>query len=100
MLSLPGLAEALVYCLIIILLFYGYLFITEREKRLKNMSKLQAERMMFEYEHLKSQVNPHFLFNSLNTLTNLIEENKETALDYTVNLADLYRNMLAYRDWT
>ncbi len=84
--------------MIILLILLAYLIIRAREKRLKNMSKLQEERMVFEYEHLKSQVNPHFLFNSLNTLTNLIEENKDTAVEYTVNLADLYRNMLAYRD--
>jgi len=83
---------------IILLILLAYMIIRTREKRLKNMSKLQEERMVFEYEHLKSQVNPHFLFNSLNTLTNLIEENKDTAVEYTVNLADLYRNMLAYRD--
>ena len=52
--------------------------------------------MMFEYEHLKSQVNPHFLFNSLYALSILIEEKKENALSYTVSLADLYRNMLTY----
>ncbi|MBA3827499.1 MAG: histidine kinase [Taibaiella sp.] len=74
-----------------------YLYIKLREQRLKNLSLLQQERMMYEYEQLNNQVNPHFLFNSLNTLTSLIEDNKEMALDYTINLSDLYRNMLAYR---
>ena len=54
--------------------------------------------MRFEYEHLKSQVNPHFLFNSLNTLSSLIEEDKGKAVDYTSQLADLYRSMLSYKD--
>lgn len=54
--------------------------------------------MLFEYEHLKSQVNPHFLFNSLNTLTNLIEDDKNAALLYTNQLSDLYRNMLSFRN--
>jgi len=85
------------YGLMIILIFLvAYLYIKLREKRLKNISLLQQERMMFEYEHLKSQVNPHFLFNSLYALSILIEEKKENALSYTVHLADLYRNMLAY----
>jgi len=74
----------------------GYLYVKLREKRLKSISLLQQERMMFEYEHLKSQVNPHFLFNSLYVLSILIEEKKENALSYTVHLADLYRNMLAH----
>ncbi len=73
-----------------------YIYIKLREKRLKKVSRLQQEKMMFEYEHLKSQVNPHFLFNSLYALSILIEENKDTAVDYTVHLADLYRNMLAH----
>ncbi len=74
----------------------GYLYIKLREKRLRSISLLQQERMMFEYEHLKSQVNPHFLFNSLYVLSILIEEKKENALTYTVHLADLYRNMLTH----
>ena len=53
---------------------------------------------MFEYEHLKSQVNPHFLFNSLNTLTGLIDDDKNAAMQYTTRLSDLYRNMLSHKD--
>lgn len=76
----------------------AYAYVRLRERNLRKLSRLQRERMMFEYEHLKSQVNPHFLFNSLNTLTNLIEDDQDAALDYTVHLSDLYRNMLLYRD--
>lgn len=76
----------------------AYLYIKLREKNIKKLSSLQRERMLFEYEHLKSQVNPHFLFNSLNTLTNIIEEDKDAALKYTNQLSDLYRNMLSYRN--
>jgi hypothetical protein len=76
----------------------AYTYIRFREENLRKVTSLQRERMMFEYEHLKSQVNPHFLFNSLNTLTSLIEEDSEMAMSYTSRLSDLYRNMLAYRD--
>lgn len=75
-----------------------YAYIKLREKNLKKVAALKQERMLFEYEHLKSQVNPHFLFNSLNTLTNLIEENQQYAIDYTVQLSALYRNILTYRN--
>ncbi len=74
-----------------------YLIIRQRDKRQQELALLQQERMSFEYEHLKSQVNPHFLFNSLNTLSNLIEEDPDTALFYTEQLSDLYRNILSYR---
>lgn len=75
-----------------------YAYIRWREVQLKKMANLQKERMQYEYEHLKSQVNPHFLFNSLNTLTHLIEEDKSSAIDYTSQLSDMYRHMLSYRD--
>jgi ligand-binding sensor domain-containing protein len=74
------------------------LLIGQRDKRVKRMAQLQQDRILLEYEHLKSQVNPHFLFNSLNTLTNLIEENSGNAVVYTERLSDLYRNMLTYHD--
>jgi len=75
-----------------------YVYIRYREKNLKRVSLLEQERILFEYEHLKSQINPHFLFNSLNTLVNLIEENAEAAVNYTTNLSDMYRELLIHRD--
>jgi ligand-binding sensor domain-containing protein len=76
----------------------AYLYINTRERNLRKIAQLHEERMMFEYEHLKSQVNPHFLFNSLNTLASLIEEDQGTAIDYTVHLSDLYRKILTLRN--
>jgi len=76
----------------------AYLLIRFRDRRMQRLAQLEQERVLFGYEHLKSQVNPHFLFNSLNTLTNLIEENRENAVLYTERLSDLYRNMLRYHD--
>jgi hypothetical protein len=75
----------------------AYTYAMQRERNLKNMALLQQQRMIFEYDHLRSQVNPHFLFNSLNTLTGLIEEEPKKALEYSTHLSDLYRNILAYR---
>ncbi|HET8572445.1 MAG TPA: two-component regulator propeller domain-containing protein [Edaphocola sp.] len=69
-----------------------------RDHRQQKWIKLRSERMDFEYEHLKSQVNPHFLFNSLNTLINLIEENTASAVAYTERLSALYQNILIYKN--
>lgn len=79
-------------------LMLAYLFVKQREKNLKNIAQLKHERVVFEYEHLKSQVNPHFLFNSLNTLTNLIAKDKDKAIAYTESLSGLYHNILAYHE--
>jgi len=43
---------------------------------------------------LRTQVNPHFLFNSFNTLLNLIENDPEQASDYLQKMSDFYRKML------
>ena len=51
-----------------------------------------------QYETLKSQINPHFLFNNLNTLANLIEENPKRAVEYVQQTADYYRSILSLRD--
>jgi ligand-binding sensor domain-containing protein len=77
---------------------FGYYYQRIRNLQVEKLAQLQKERMIFEYEQLKSQVNPHFLFNSLNTLISLIEMDSETAVDYTVHLSDLYRRMLSFRD--
>jgi hypothetical protein len=75
-----------------------YYVINQREKTLKNIAHLDRMRITFEYEYLKSQVNPHFLFNSLNTLTNLIAKDQKKALAYTENLSGLYHSIVAHHD--
>ena len=75
-----------------------YSLLRWRVRSLQKVAQLKHERMVFEYEHLKSQVNPHFLFNSLNTLASLIEEDPEAAVNYTVQLSDLYRDTLSYHE--
>ncbi len=88
------------FLILAIVVVFGllYLYIHFREKNLRKVNRLQEERMRFEYEHLKSQVNPHFLFNSLNTLSALIEEDAGKAVDYTEQLSDLYRAVLSYKN--
>jgi ligand-binding sensor domain-containing protein len=76
----------------------SYAIIKYRDRKLQRLALLEQEKIAFDYEHLKSQVNPHFLFNSLNTLTSLIEDNQENAVAYTERLSDLYRNMLTYHN--
>jgi hypothetical protein len=50
------------------------------------------------YEALKSQVNPHFLFNSLNALTNLVYEDQDKAVKFIKQLSEVYRYVLETRD--
>ena len=58
--------------------------------------KIQQIRMQFEV--LQNQMSPHFLFNSLNTLTALIAENHDIAIEFTQKLSDVYRYILQHKD--
>jgi len=49
-------------------------FFIEWSNSLKREQKLREEKLIFQYETLKNQVNPHFLFNSLNTLSSLVSK--------------------------
>lgn len=51
-----------------------------------------------QYESLKNQVNPHFLFNSLNALTNLVYEDQDKAAKFIKQLSEVYRYVLDTRD--
>ena len=51
-----------------------------------------------ELDLLRSQLHPHFLFNSFSTLMSLIEEKSEQALKYTEKLSDFFRIILQLRD--
>ena len=84
-----------VICGLAIGLFY---YIKAREKRLKQSERMQKDIIEFQFQTLKSQVNPHFLFNSFNTLIAIIEENQELAVDYVSKLSDFFRHVLTYRD--
>ena len=50
------------------------------------------------FESLKNQIDPHFLFNSLNVLSSLIEENPENAQRFTTSLSKVYRYVLEQKD--
>lgn len=60
----------------------------------KETAKLQDENNKAKYAALQSQLNPHFLFNSLNTLIAEIEYNPSNAVGFTRNLSDVYRYVL------
>lgn len=60
----------------------------------KQAAKLQKENNTARYAALQSQLNPHFLFNSLNTLIAEIEYNPGNAVSFTKNLSSVYRYVL------
>jgi sensor histidine kinase YesM len=63
-----------------------------------NAEKFEKESIKAQYESLKNQVNPHFLFNSLNALTNLVYEDQDRAAKFIKQLSDVYRYVLDTRE--
>ncbi|RAJ97461.1 7TM protein involved in diverse intracellular signaling [Larkinella arboricola] len=79
--------------------------IREREQYLRRqleadltVQQLKQQFTEAQMRALQSQVNPHFLFNSLNTLSALIDENPQQATDYVDELSSVYRYLLRAGD--
>lgn len=68
-----------------------------QENRLKEQ-KIIAGTASAKFESLKNQIDPHFLFNSLNVLSSLIEENPDNAQRFTTSLSKIYRYVLEQKD--
>ncbi len=62
------------------------------------MEQARSAQMQSELNALKAQVNPHFLFNNLNTLSALIAEDESMALGFVDRLSFVYRNLLEVKD--
>jgi sensor histidine kinase YesM len=60
--------------------------------------KLQKESIAARYESLKNQVNPHFLFNSFNALSNLVHDDPDKAVKFIKQLSEVYRYVLDTRE--
>ncbi|MBC8004682.1 MAG: histidine kinase [Verrucomicrobia bacterium] len=74
------------------------LFFKNWKEAAVQQEKLKREQLALQYETLKSQVNPHFLFNNLNTLTSLIASSPDKAIDFVKRLSDVYRYVLDQKD--
>lgn len=62
----------------------------------RNTHELQKKYIQIQYRQLKNQINPHFLFNSLNVLVSLINKDSERASEYVKKLSEVYRYVLTY----
>lgn len=68
--------------------------VKESESEMIRNEQLERARAEAELEALKNQIDPHFIFNSLNTLSHLIEEKPLKAKQFNDTLADVYRYIL------
>jgi sensor histidine kinase YesM len=83
---------------IISLSFYAFYFFKVYNENKVKEQKIIAGTASAQFESLKNQIDPHFLFNSLNVLSSLIEENPENAQKFTTSLSKIYRYVLEQKD--
>jgi LytS/YehU family sensor histidine kinase len=82
----------------ITMMVIGFQFLRQLQKTSREKDAIQHEMELSKYEVLKNQVNPHFLFNSLNTLSSLIHDNPDTANDFVQQLSKVFRYSLQHAD--
>jgi len=90
-----------VICVLFVTHVYETVFLVkEKEGETIKNEQLQRAKAEAELTALKNQVDPHFMFNSLNTLSYLVKSDPEKALLFTENLAEVYRYILIQKDHT
>jgi len=75
-------------------ILYTKEFFQSWQQSIQNEEDLKRKAMSLQYESLKNQVNPHFLFNSLNVLSSLVYIDADRANEFIKKLSDVYRYVL------
>lgn len=78
------------------LIICGQRFLISLKKSIEDNEHMKQEMIQSSYETLKSQVNPHFLFNSLNTLTVMIPDQPVVAVSFVEQLSKVFRYSLQH----
>ncbi|MCD2259845.1 2TM domain-containing protein [Psychroserpens luteolus] len=84
--------------LTIVSVFHIIFFYNRYQKNKIKEQKVIAGTASAKFDALKNQLDPHFLFNSLNVLTSLIEENPKNAQKFTTSLSKVYRYVLEQKN--
>lgn len=75
-----------------------FLILRAREQRIRYRDRMEKDKVRFQLDALRSQVDPHFLFNSFNALVELIESDPAVAVQHVDQLSTFFRNILLVRD--
>lgn len=76
----------------------GYYYFKQWRISIVEAEQLKRENIQSQFEALKNQVDPHFLFNSLNTVYSLIDTHPEKAKEFIAEFSKIYRYVLNVKD--
>ena len=91
-------AASILCTLLVVSIYESIYFVSELRQSIEEKELLKRESLQAQLSALKTQVNPHFLFNNLNTLSAVIPDNPEQAIDFVQQLSKVYRHILEVRD--
>jgi two-component system, LytTR family, sensor kinase len=91
-------AASVLCTFLVIAIYESIYFVNELRKSVEEKELLKRESLQAQLSALKTQVNPHFLFNNLNTLSAVIPDNPGQAIDFVQQLSKVYRHILEVRD--
>lgn len=90
---------ASIFCtLTVVAIYESIYFMNELKKSVEEKEMLKRESLKAQLNALKTQVNPHFLFNNLNTLSSIIPEDPKKAVEFVQQLSKVYRHILEVQD--
>jgi two-component system, LytTR family, sensor kinase len=84
--------------LTVVAIYESIYFMNELRKSVEEKEMLKRESLKAQLSALKTQVNPHFLFNNLNTLSSIIPEDPVKAVDFVQQLSKVYRHILEVQE--
>ncbi len=87
------------FCTIMIIAIYESIyFMNALRQSVEETEQLKRESLSAQLNALRTQVNPHFLFNNLNTLCSIIPDDPKLAVDFVQQLSKVYRHILQVKD--
>jgi len=96
--TFEGLKYLIIFTIIgVILINFSHFFKSWKQAAV-NEEKLKREKLAIEYEALKNQVNPHFLFNSLTALSSLVYKDQDKAVTFIREFSNVFRYVLECRE--
>ncbi len=85
-------------CFFMVAVYEAIYFYTKLKETIEEREQAKQAQIRSELEGLRSQVNPHFLFNSMNTLMNIVVEDQKLAVNFLGKLSKVYRYVLENRE--
>lgn len=82
---------------VVVLIDWGLFLLSSWRSSEAMTERYRKERIEFQFEMLRNQVNPHFLFNNLNTIASLVHEQPDVAAEFVRQLSKVYRYLLEYQ---